>query len=212
MFDDSQWMKQKVEEFRLRLNKNVREARSKDLKLGQEDTIQATNEIEVLLEAIDMDSGSKLTARGVLNFTTSTSVKGLNSHRWLNSTSRFAGEMRPFWNNTLEQWKNLPKDKQPRPEDDFQSDVVVALIDDGVDRLDNTLSGQILEGKSFDYHDGQVRPPFSSARGHGTVMASMILRVCPMAKIYPIRLKTYDVSGGKSQIDRKYAAKVSISY
>ncbi|KAL7793940.1 subtilisin-like protein [Trichoderma afarasin] len=206
MYDDSQWMKQKVEEFRLRLNKNVREARSKDLKLGQEDAFQATNEIEVLLEAIDMDSGSKLTARGVSNFTTSTSVKGLNSHRWLNSTSRFAGEMRLFWNNTLEQWKKIPN-KQPRPEDDFESDVVVALIDDGVDRLDNTLSGQILEGKSFDYHDGQVRPPFSSARGHGTVMASMILRVCPMAKIYPIRLKTYDVSGGKSQIDRKYAAK-----
>ncbi|OPB46193.1 hypothetical protein A0O28_0063140 [Trichoderma guizhouense] len=206
MFDDPQWIKQKVEEFRLRLNKNFRKARDNDPELGQEDVFQATNEIEVSLEAIDMDGGSKLTARGVSNFTTSTSVKGLNSHRWLNSTSRFAGEMRSFWNNTLEQWNNIPN-KLLRPEDDFESDVVVALIDDGVDRLDNTLSGQILEGKSFDYHDGQVRPPFSSARGHGTVMASMILRVCPMAKIYPIRLKTYDVNGGKSQIDRKYAAK-----
>ncbi|PKK44303.1 hypothetical protein CI102_11524 [Trichoderma harzianum] len=206
MFDDPQWVKQKVEEFRVRLNKNFRKARDEDLKLGQEDAFQATNEIEVLLEAIDMDGGSKLTARGVSNFTTSTSFKGLNSHRWLNSTSRFAGEMRSFWNNTLEQWNNIPN-KLLRPEDDFESDVVVALIDDGVDRLDNTLSGQVLEGKSFDYHDGQVRPPFSSARGHGTVMASMILRVCPMAKIYPIRLKTYDVTGGKSQIDRKYAAK-----
>lgn len=158
-----------------------------------------------------MDGGSKLTARGVSNFTTSTSVKGINSHRWLDATSRFAGEMKYFWDNTLEQWNNIPN-KVLRPEDDFEGDVVVALIDDGVDRLDNTLSGQVQEGKSFDYHDGQVRPPFSSARGHGTVMASMILRVCPMAKIYPIRLKTYDVSGGKSQIDRKYAAKVNISY
>ncbi|KAL6792270.1 subtilisin-like protein [Trichoderma sp. SZMC 28013] len=206
MYDDPQWIKQKVEEFRLRLNKNFKEAREKDLKLEQEDTFQATCEIEVLLEAIDMDGGSKLTARGVSNFTTSTSVKGINSHRWLDATSRFAGEMKYFWDNTLEQWNNIPN-KVLRPEDDFEGDVVVALIDDGVDRLDNTLSGQVQEGKSFDYHDGQVRPPFSSARGHGTVMASMILRVCPMAKIYPIRLKTYDVSGGKSQIDRKYAAK-----
>ncbi|KAL6695518.1 hypothetical protein J3F84DRAFT_374578 [Trichoderma pleuroticola] len=205
MYDDPQWIKQKVEEFRLRLNKNFKEAREKDLKLGQEDAVQATSEIKVLLEAIDLDGGSKLTARGVSNFTTST-VKGINSHRWLDSTSRFAGEMKSFWDNTLEQWNSIPN-KVLRPEDDFEGDVVVALIDDGVDRLDNTLSGQVLEGKSFDYHDGQVRPPFSSARGHGTVMASMILRVCPMAKIYPIRLKTYDVSGGKSQIDRKYAAK-----
>ncbi|KKO96893.1 hypothetical protein THAR02_11002 [Trichoderma harzianum] len=153
MFDDPQWIKQKVEEFRLRLNKNFRKARDNDPELGQEDVFQATNEIEVSLEAIDMDGGSKLTSR--------------------------------------EQWNNIPN-KLLRPEDNFESDVVVALINDGVDRLDNTLSGQILEGKSFDYHDGQVRPPFSSARGHGTVMASMILRICPMAKIYLIRLKTYD--------------------
>ncbi|QYS99615.1 ANK_REP_REGION domain-containing protein [Trichoderma simmonsii] len=206
MFDDLQWIEQKVEDFRLRLNKNFRKARDKDLKLGQEDAFQPANEIEVLHAAIDTDGDSKLTARGVSDFTTSTSVKGLNSHKWLDSTSRFAGEMRSFWDNTLEQWNNIPN-KILRPEEDFEGDVVVALIDDGVDRLDNTLSGQVLEGKSFDYHDGQVRPPFSSARGHGTVMASMILRVCPMAKIYPIRLKTYDVSGGKSQIDRKYAAK-----
>ncbi|KAK4077874.1 uncharacterized protein Triagg1_3568 [Trichoderma aggressivum f. europaeum] len=180
MYDDPQWIKQKVEEFRLRLNKNSKEAREKDLKLEQQDAFQATGEIEVLLEAIDMDDGSKLTARGVSNFTASTSVKGINSHRWLDSTSRFAGEMRSFWDNTLEQWNDIPN-KVLRPEDEFEGDVVVALIDDGVDRLDNTLSGQVLEGKSFDYHDGQVRPPFSSARGHGTVMASMILRAIEAA-------------------------------
>lgn len=89
-----------------------------------------------------------------------------------------------------------------------EDDVVVALIDDGIDMFDTTLSNQVLEGKSFDFQNGKVRPPFSSARGHGTVMASMILRVCPMAKIYPIRLKTSPTPDGKNQIDRKYAAQV----
>ncbi|UKZ59551.1 uncharacterized protein TrAtP1_000852 [Trichoderma atroviride] len=209
MHDDPQWIKQKFEEFRLRLNKNFRDARDKRVELREEDAFEATGEIKVTLKAVDVDGDSKLTAQGVSNFTSSTPVNGINSHRWLGSTSRFAGNMKHFWDATLEQWTNSPN-KPMRPESnvegDVEDDVVVALIDDGVDRLDNTLSGQVLEGKSFDYHDDQVRPPFSSARGHGTVMASMILRVCPMAKIYPIRLRTYDTDGGKSQIDRKYAA------
>ncbi|EHK48130.1 hypothetical protein TRIATDRAFT_172115, partial [Trichoderma atroviride IMI 206040] len=209
MYDDSQWIKKKFEKFGVRLNKNFRDARDKRLQLGEEDAFGATGEVKVSLKAVDVDGDSKLTARGVSNFTSSTPVKGINSHRWLGSTSRFAGNMKHFWDARLEQWSNSPN-KPMRPESnvegDVEDDVVVALIDDGIDRLDNTLSGQVLEGKSFDYHDGQVRPPFSSARGHGTVMASMILRVCPMAKIYPIRLRTYDTDGGKSQIDRKYAA------
>ncbi|KAK1244934.1 hypothetical protein MKX08_004563 [Trichoderma sp. CBMAI-0020] len=209
MHNDPQWIKQKFEEFGVRCNKNFRDARDKRPGLGEEDEFRATRDAKVSLKAVDVDGDSKLTARGVSNFTSSTPVKGINSHRWLGSTSRFAGNMKHFWDATLEQWTNSPN-KPMRTEGDVEGDVeddvVVALIDDGVDRLDNTLSGQILEGKSFDYHDGQVRPPFSSARGHGTVMASMILRVCPMAKIYPIRLRTYDTGGGKSQIDRKYAA------
>jgi hypothetical protein len=38
----------------------------------------------------------------------------------------------------------------------------------------------------------------------------MILRVCPMAKIYPIRLKTYNdsVEGKNLRIDAGYAAQV----
>ncbi|OTA06029.1 hypothetical protein A9Z42_0067330 [Trichoderma parareesei] len=73
-------------------------------------------------------------------------------------------------------------------------DVVVAVIGDGVDIMDEALHNQCLIGKSFDYQepkDGQTRevflPPFVSG-SDGTVMANLILHVCPMAKIYPIRL------------------------
>ncbi|KAF3764286.1 hypothetical protein M406DRAFT_71164 [Cryphonectria parasitica EP155] len=82
---------------------------------------------------------------------------------------------------------------------------MVALIDDGVDTFDKAFTGQVLEGKSLDYHNG-LRPPYSSARGHGTVMASMILRVCPMAKIYPIRLKIFATADSRNQIVMDSAA------
>jgi hypothetical protein len=114
--------------------------------------------------------------------------------------------MLPFWQDTLTDFMESRKN-QGTPER-IEDEVVVALIDDGIDMFDTALSNQVLEGKSFDFHDGKVRPSFSSARGHGTVMASMILRVCPMAKIYPIRLRTYETPDGKNQIDRKYAAQV----
>ena len=78
--------------------------------------------------------------------------------------------------------------------------------------FDTLQANQILEGKSFDFHNGMVRPSFSSARGHGTVMASVILRVCPMAKVYPIRLKTdHNPDGNAMQIDASYAAQVRSS-
>lgn len=114
--------------------------------------------------------------------------------------------MLPFWKDTLKDFNE--SSESPITEEGVEKDVIVALIDDGIDIFDTTLSNQVLEGKSFDFHDGKVRPPFSSARGHGTVMANMILRVCPMAKIYPIRLKTHNTPEGKSQIDRDYAAQV----
>ncbi|ROW04705.1 hypothetical protein VMCG_04794 [Cytospora schulzeri] len=85
-------------------------------------------------------------------------------------------------------------------------DVVVALIDDGVVSLNEYLAGRVLEGKTFDYHDGVVGQYYNSDKGHGTEMAKLILRVCPMAKIYPIRLKTYLSEDGESKIDLKSAA------
>lgn len=116
--------------------------------------------------------------------------------------------MAPFWQKTVNEF--LASRHNPGTTERIEGDVVVALIDDGVDMFDTALSDRILEGKSFDFHDGKVRPSFASAEGHGTVMASMILRICPMAKIYPIRLKTYPNANGKSNIDAEYAAQVRL--
>lgn len=109
-----------------------------------------------------------------------------------------------------------------------ENEIVVALIDDGVSLLDQNFVGRVLEGKTFDYRGGTVGQSYNSAQGHGTEMARCILRVCPMAKIYPsepspncscpmyaranliasVRLKTHVTSEGKNQIDLESAALV----
>ncbi|KAI1416699.1 hypothetical protein F5Y13DRAFT_186317 [Hypoxylon sp. FL1857] len=203
-FEDQRWIDQRVKEFQYRLNKNSNTRRS-TIKEGGIKTVSETQEIEVRQEYANIDEERKIMSDDITHLVSSLPAKGVNSHRWLDSTSRFAGLMSDFWRNTLDQFKASRKQGAQGTIEKVEEDVVVALIDDGVDVFDSAFSGQILEGKSFDFHNHKVRPPFSSAKNHGTVMASMILRVCPMAKIYPIRLKTFEV-GGKNQIVMKYAA------
>ncbi|KAL7802007.1 hypothetical protein V8C44DRAFT_370788 [Trichoderma aethiopicum] len=101
-----------------------------------------------------------------------------------------------------------------------KKDVVVAVIGDGVDIMDEALHNQCLMGKSFDYREskhGQIRevfvPPFVSG-SDGTAMANLILHVCPMAKIYPIRLPkggySLDANSLAKAIEAALARKVTI--
>ncbi|UKZ53835.1 hypothetical protein TrVGV298_007637 [Trichoderma virens] len=114
------------------------------------------------------------------------------SQRWLVSTSKFANAMKPFWENTLgnfKKWSEEEVKNGSEEEEEISSlagnDVVVALIDDGVDMVDETLHNQVLIGTSFDYDTvekgGELRPPSTSAKGHGTVMANMILHAIKAA-------------------------------
>ncbi|KAH8714694.1 hypothetical protein BGZ61DRAFT_516837 [Ilyonectria robusta] len=201
--DNRRWIEKKIGEFEVRLNTNFKKARESEATASSQDTVKIT-EVRVERKNVDADPDRKGTMEDEPDFKTSLPAKGVNSHKWLDSTTRFAKGMETFWKNTVTDFNETRK-IQGTPER-IEDDVVIALIDDGVDMFDPSLSSKVLEGKSFDYHHDKVRPVFSSARGHGTVMASMILRVCPMAKIYPIRLKTYETKDGKSQIDRKYAA------
>ncbi|KAI0539494.1 hypothetical protein GGR58DRAFT_464533 [Xylaria digitata] len=204
--DDPQWMRDKIKQFGIRLNENRRAVWARKSTAAGD---QGTSNADVEIGDIEIVSGTweerKETPNNAHHPATSAHVKGINSHQWLDSTMRFTSAMAPFWKDTVDSFLK-PGQKQFMPKR-IEDSVVVALIDDGVDKLDKVFSQQVLEGKSFDFHDREVRPYFSSARGHGTVMASMILRVCPMAKIYPIRLRTFDKLDGKVNIDTGYAAK-----
>lgn len=212
MYDNAQWTNQKVRDFSARLNQSRKTVRAvhKSREIPEDSGLTGLfGHVEVITGDLGTEKDHTATARDTASYITSAPVKGVNSHRWLNSTAKFAEEMKPFWERTVEEFMQSRQGKAT-PEH-VEDGVVVALIDDGVDVFDTAYSSQVLEGKSFDFHNGKVRPPFSSAKGHGTVMANMILRICPMAKVYPIRLRTFNNANGKSNIDKDYAAQVSAS-
>ena len=117
------------------------------------------------------------------------------SHRWLECVDQFADRISNVWSRS-----NAGRDR---------GSIVVALIDDGVDTTHGPLAGKVLTGRTFGYDMDRVRPWYVSEAGHGTLMASMIVRVCPMAKVYPIRLNTI---GSKALIDTNSAIQVRVSY
>ncbi|KAM0565038.1 hypothetical protein ACHAP9_008779 [Verticillium nonalfalfae] len=125
------------------------------------------------------------------------------SHRWLDTTDNFADMIQNVWMTAMRKGRGGPTRDQP-----LLKHVVVALIDDGVDMHDQSLQGKILDGQTFDHGDDfRVRPYWVSEKGHGTVMANMICRVCPMVKIVAIRLDTRASSTpGKTSIVVRSAA------
>jgi hypothetical protein len=214
MYDGPDWTSNKMREFQTRLNSHRRLAATRDQtgvdpedggNPNVEKGVGVVSHVQVITRSY-ADEQRSTASRHSPHLTMSEGFdKGVDSHQWLQSTARFASEMDHLWKQTIAKFLQSGRNQtEPRG---IEKDVVIALIDDGVDIFDSSLSDQILQGKSFDFHDGKVQPPYSSAMGHGTVMASMILRVCPMAKVYPIRLKTFDTANGKNRnIDAKYAA------
>ncbi|KAL4864041.1 hypothetical protein BDV12DRAFT_205945 [Aspergillus spectabilis] len=101
-------------------------------------------------------------------------------HKWLESIDAFGDQLKTLMANI-------------RTNSHKGDEIRVALIDDGVDFCEKEFREKIMQGKSFAYYQhGNRREKqwYVSELGHGTVMAHMILRVCPMAKIYPIKLDT----------------------
>ncbi|KAF7630610.1 hypothetical protein AFLA_011231 [Aspergillus flavus NRRL3357] len=74
--------------------------------------------------------------------------------------------------------------------------IVVAVIDDGVDieQMDLKKYGSIT-GRSFcpQPHDPKFKiPHYNSSRGHGTLMAKQIHRICPKANLLVLKLEDRD--------------------
>ncbi|PYI33496.1 hypothetical protein BP00DRAFT_117362 [Aspergillus indologenus CBS 114.80] len=114
-------------------------------------------------------------------------------HRWLTCMDNFADFI-----------QNI------RPPTGWKEDVRVALIDDGVDIEEKTLRGKIIGGRSFcprDYAQNLQRSFYVSGSGHGTVMASLICRVCPTAKLFVVKLAEHVSENSTRQITAKSAAK-----
>lgn len=115
-------------------------------------------------------------------------------HRWLTCIDEFAD----FIQNV--------DPPLPLPEE-----VSIALIDDGVDINEQSLHSKIIGGRSFYQRDklqNLSKPYYVTSSGHGTVMASLICRVCPTARLYVIKLDEYTNETGRRVFTARSAAKV----
>ncbi|RSL48086.1 hypothetical protein CEP54_013099 [Fusarium duplospermum] len=111
----------------------------------------------------------------------------LQNHRWLkcmDSFSHFIVNVR------------LRQPLQP---------IKIAIIDDGIDTTDRKLHDRIIGGQYFCAQDES--PSFCvSAGGHGTMMARLITRVFPQAKIISLKLDEHAQSDGSAQFSVQSAA------
>jgi hypothetical protein len=203
MVDSQECVQMNLEEFRNRFLQNVerRQQQIHDKKpLGMDDDARTTrNKIEIsIIHASDTERQGRIFA---LSGRTLAARDTAAAHRWLESVDLFAKFIASCHHE-----RNVALQGNYRVED---SDIVVALIDDGVDIYDPLISDSIVGGRSFAYEDNWTKPYYVSESGHGTAMARTILRVCPMAKLYPIRLGLVLSENRVPRIDVKSAALVS---
>ncbi|KZL84161.1 intracellular serine protease [Colletotrichum incanum] len=232
LYDAGEWVQKNIEEFKVRLNRNANrcqsvkslpEALCSEVSQVSEPSSERTTSVTERKIVVDPRAGKKgteilLSSSGLPRPTGKSNP--VTEHDWLNCTERFGGCMDLFWKRTVDLSREylgtdsnrdsrllMAKTQNMNALQNLGKNVIVALIDDGVDCCDSAFSGRVIEGKTFDYQGGGVGQYYISAKGHGTEMARMILKVCPMASIYSIRLKTHtSPDKGTSTIDAVSAA------
>lgn len=200
MYDSPEWILEKKNEFEERLNKNCAAAAVQQ-EMDVSPPAPRQRKVAVNLEGVNSATKKKSpvgllhsgSAQGRASQTVAQKV--INTHEWLRCMDAFAKNINPLWTSARANFlrstgavglgTNQDASSRPATVTGLENEIVVALIDDGVSLLDQNFVGRVLEGKTFDYSDGSIGQSYISAQGHGTEMARCILRVCPMAKIYP---------------------------
>lgn len=94
-----------------------------------------------------------------------------------------------------------------------KEEVKVAIIDDGVDGTHEAIFKNIACGISYcswPESEDHTKAYYLPTGSHGTQMASLICRICPVAKLYIARLCEGEGDQGKRQITTASAVKVSL--
>jgi hypothetical protein len=128
------------------------------------------------------------------------SARNLHPHRWLDTMDAFAIQI-----------QNVAVPETRR--DDLKEPITVAVIDDGIDLTLPALRGKIFSGTSFD-HDGPDEnrpvPYYISQDGHGSIMATSVCRVCPVAKLHIYKLETHTIGEAGTQTTQMTARSAAL--
>ena len=109
---------------------------------------------------------------------------------------------------TLTTYLNNRKDKDGKQKGLDSNEVVkVAIIDDGVYPDRDGIGDHIAEGETFYDNEGHWPGHYQSTYGHGHLMACLIKRLCPKARLYIAKLNEL-WRDGRSQITTESAAEV----
>lgn len=120
-------------------------------------------------------------------------------------------EHRHKWLTTMDDFADFIQNVEP-PISSVEP-ITIALIDDGVDINEQSLNAKIIGGRSFcqrEKFQNLSKPYYVTSGGHGTVMVSLICRVCPRAQLYVIKLDEHMSENMKRQITAGSAARVPL--
>jgi hypothetical protein len=81
--------------------------------------------------------------------------------------------------------------------------IKIAIIDNGFDKWQTTISDNIKQGISYASRAGRILPWFTASHAHGTHMASLIGKINPVCEFY-----VYRVNSLRGDVDAKKAIKV----
>ncbi|KAL6918833.1 hypothetical protein FSST1_002859 [Fusarium sambucinum] len=206
--DHRDWIRRNLDLFQVRLDQSYK-VNHPSKKSGNQtiDKIGSDHHDIQVIESWDDSKFENSTTRKVIPKSTGM-PDAAHEHAWIIQMEKFSKPMRGLWEETSKGSDHLLTSSSEKAKtistadsqilSTLQKDVIVALIDDGVDTLDLAFSNQFVGGKTFDYQgDDEVGQYYVSTNGHGTDMARMILKVCPMARIYSIKLKTQPSKGGQ---------------
>lgn len=90
-------------------------------------------------------------------------------------------------------------------------EVKVAIIDDGIDSSLAKFQGRIADGRSYLKRSDKPERTVDywvGPGGHGTEMARLVCQICPVARLYVIRLEEGKGESGERQIKVDSATKV----
>lgn len=90
--------------------------------------------------------------------------------------------------------------------------IKIAIIDDGVDATVPQLQSAIALGKSFSPYPNStefMRAYFVPSGRHGTLMATLIKKICPNAELYVARLEERPAEDGHRRYTAKSAKEVN---